>query len=352
MRHHPHILIAFGTRPEAIKLAPLVLELQAADLRVTTCAIAQHRDLLDAALGAFGIVPDLDLDLMVPDQDLGALTARILGRMCEVFAATQPDVLVVQGDTTSAMAAAIAATQARIPVAHVEAGLRTSTIADPWPEEANRRVITRLAAVHFAPTEHARTNLLAEGVHPGSIAVTGNTGTDAARLTTPVDAGIGADDVVVTCHRRENQRDDFQGAARFFREVAQARPDLRFVLPIHPSPRVMVLADRLGAVANFSIVDPLPYPAMLGAIRAARAVITDSGGVQEESAWFGTPCLVTRAETDRPESVAGGGAAVVGLESRVALEALQALGRPSPSTVFGDGHASVRIARQLAGYGS
>lgn len=348
----PHILVAFGTRPEAIKLAPLVLELQTRrGVHVTTCAVAQHRELLDGALRAFGVRADLDLDLMVPDQELTSLTARVLGRMREVIEATRPDLLVVQGDTTSAMASALAAHQLGVRVAHVEAGLRTPTIEDPWPEEANRRIITRLAALHFAPTARAQQNLLDEGVARDRVHVTGNTGIDAARLTTPEDPGFEGGAVLVTCHRRSNHRDDFARARHFMTEVSEALPDVRFVFPAHPGPRVASLVAHLKTLANFRVVAPLPYPRMLGAIARARAVVTDSGGVQEECAWFGTPCLVARGTCDRPESLDSGNARLVGFDAQLTVQALRSAVRTASREVFGDGHASRRIADLLCDRG-
>lgn len=351
-----HILVVFGTRPGAIKLAPLLVALQRAPgIKVTSCVTAQHRELLDGVLASVGVSPDIDLDLMLPDQQLGELTARVLGRMREVLQAERPSLVIVQGDTTTAMATALAAHYEHVPIAHIEAGLRTSTLDEPWPEEANRRVISRLAALHFAPTEHARHNLLREDVSAGTIHVVGNTGIDAAARTPVVDPSFAAGTVLLTCHRRENQRDEFRRATTMFRALAAAFPQRQFVFPVHPNPRVRgPIHSALGDVANVALVEPFDYPTMLGAIRTAQVVVTDSGGVQEEAAYLGTPCLVARRETDRPESVESGQAFVVGLDVDAALDAMAALEdeqvyarAAQPSHVFGDGHACERIIDAL-----
>lgn len=353
MSGDPHILVVFGTRPGAIKLAPV---LRALGGNVTTCVTAQHRDLLDEVLHTFGICPDIDLDLMVADQDLSALTARVLGRVREVLLDVRPDVVVVQGDTTTAMATALAAHHEGVPVAHIEAGLRTSTLDEPWPEEANRRVISRLAALHFAPTAHAARNLRREGIGEDVIWVTGNTGIDVAVATEHRDPDFEPGSILLTCHRRENQRDDFGRATQMFTTLAQTFDARPFVLPLHPNPRVRDPMRRaLGSLPNVRLIEPLDYPTMLGAIRSAHAVVTDSGGVQEEAACLGTPCLVARRETDRPESVESGQAFVVGLDPTRAVQALRALEDPAvraraatPSHVFGDGKSAARISKLMA----
>ena len=348
----PHILCVFGTRPEAIKLAPVIRALAQARVTLTVCATAQHRELLDGVLQTLGIRPDVDLDLMTPNQDLDALTARVLGRTKEVIESVRPDMVLVQGDTTSAMAAALAAFHAEVPVGHVEAGLRTGFIEDPWPEEANRRIITQVASLHFAPTERARANLLAEGVDAARIEVTGNTAIDALELVT-AQRGLHADGrtVLVTCHRRENYRDEFRSVVAVLQRISQSFPKLRFLCPLHPNPRVREpLCAGLAALPNFELCEPLDYPAMLGAIADARAVVTDSGGVQEEAAWYGTPALVLRDHTDRPESVDAGVAFVVGHDPQLALQILRrVLGEPprGGTHVFGDGDAAPRIVAFL-----
>lgn len=341
------ILVCFGTRPEAIKLAPLIRELQRRkDHSLTVCSIGQHRELVDDVVRVFGVTADIALDVMTTDQELSALTARILGRMREVLTAVSPDVVVVQGDTTSAMAVALAAYQAGVPVAHVEAGLRTSTIEQPWPEEANRRVITRLAALHFAPTQHAADNLYREGVDPMTVVISGNTAIDAARFVDAKPAPTSQARAVITCHRREHHRDQFSRVGRFLRDLTIARPDVEFVLPIHPSPRVQPLLTHLADRPNLKVWQPLDYPTMLSTIQSALTVVTDSGGVQEECAWFGVPCLVMRRETDRPESVETGNAVVVDCDLDRAIASFE---RPRTGArgVFGDGYASGRIADAL-----
>lgn len=354
MTTRPHILLLFGTRPEAIKLAPVVEALKRVDeLRVTVCVTAQHRELLDDALSTFGLVPDIDLDLMRHDQELAALTARVIGRTREVITAVEPDLVVVQGDTTSAMASALSAYFAAVPVAHVEAGLRTGHLDDPWPEEANRRLITQLATLHFAPTEAARSNLRAEGIDDAQIIVTGNTSIDALHAVTPSPSGVGEDDLLVTCHRRESVRDGFRTVIGILTAVASAFPGRRIVCPLHPNPRVhRPLVEALEALENVELRPPFSYREMIDAVARARVIMTDSGGLQEEAAWFGTPCLVLRRHTDRPESVAAGLAFETQLDSLRTVDLLREVFRSSsPRTrgapVFGAGDASARIAREL-----
>ena len=343
------LLVSFGTRPEVIKLAPLVQTLCERGADVTTCAIAQHRELLDQALRVFGLRPDLDLDCMEPEQDVARLVARILGRMDEVLDVVKPDLLVVQGDTAAALSAALAAHARRVPVAHVEAGLRTESPNDPWPEEMNRRIITRLASMHFAPTSAAAQNLRREGVDAEAIVVTGNTSMDAIRLVHQPQAMRAGTDVVVTCHRREHHADGFRSARDFIAEVASALPNTRFVLALHPHPRAQALRG-LGRTPNITVVEAMDYPQMLATIADAKAVVTDSGGLQEECAYFGTPCIVTRRVTDRPESVTAGNAVVTGLDVAAATAALRRA-EPTPCTrgIFGDGFAADRIADVLLG---
>ncbi len=348
------LLIFAGTRPEAIKLAPVILEARrrASSFETTFCVTAQHRELLDDALGAFGIRPDMDLDLMVPDQSLDALTARVLGGAGEVIAHSRPDVVIVQGDTTTAMASAVAAFHAGVPVAHVEAGVRSHDVDDPWPEEANRRLITQLATWHFAPTESAAEHLAREGVSAERVVVTGNTSIDAARLVEPRPSGLPEGAVIVTCHRRENLADDFAAAAAVVEAVAESQPSRRFVLPLHPNPRVREpLRRRLAGRQNLEFVAPLSYPQMLDALARCAGLVTDSGGLQEEATWFGKPCLVLRRTTDRPEAVAAGVAFETELQPRRAVAAFERFADWAPPqstrTIYGEGRAASRILEFL-----
>ena len=352
MRSRPHILTIFGTRPEAIKLAPVILEIQRTrEFRQTVCNTAQHRELVDGVLAAFGIEPDVDLDLMTTNQDLDALTARVLGRTKELVNGLRPDLVLVQGDTTSAMAASLATFHSGIPLGHIEAGLRTGHLSDPWPEEANRRIISQLATHHFAPTETARANLVREGIDPSSVTVTGNTSIDALHLVEAVDCDFGNDTVLVTCHRRENYRDEFRSVVSVLRALAAGYSSHRFVCPLHPNPKVREPLRRgLCGLPNFELREPFDYAQMLGAIRAASVIVTDSGGVQEEAAWYGTPTLVLREHTDRPESVELGLAHVVGHDAERASETFRAVRDHEPldgTDVYGRGDAASQIYRRL-----
>ena len=354
------ILVVVGTRPEAIKMAPVVLELRRhawADVRVL--ATAQHRQMLDQVLEAFGIEPDIDLDMMRPNQSLPELTARLLSRLDEVLAAEAPDVVLVQGDTTTVMAVAMAAFYRRIPVGHVEAGLRTGDMGNPFPEEMNRVVAGRLARWHFAPTAGSRDNLLREGFDPGSIHVTGNTVIDALLqvvdrdIPMPVDVPEGRRMVLVTAHRRENFGAPFAEVCSAIRELVARHADIHVVYPVHPNPNVSVPArEALSGHDRISLVEPLDYLPFVAAMRRAYLVLTDSGGVQEEAPGLGKPVLVMRRETERPEAVAEGVVRLVGpdreailAEAGRLLDDAQAYAAMAKGvSPYGDGRASSRIA--------
>lgn len=315
------ILVVVGTRPEAVKLAPVVLALRSAgwaDCRVL--AVAQHRELLDRALAFFGVVPDRDLDLMRPGQGLADLTARALVALEPVFVDEAPDLVLGQGDTTSVLATALAAYYARVPFAHVEAGLRTGDLGQPFPEEGNRLLVARLARMHFAPTPAARANLLAEGVDPQRVHVVGNTAIDALLWAAQrVDPGAYAPTpprrlLLVTAHRRESLGEPLAELCAAVAALAR-RPDVEVLFPVHPNPRVRATVERLlSAQARLSLCDPLDYPEMVAAMQASTLILTDSGGVQEEAPSLGRPVLVLRNKTERPEGVAAGAARLVGLE--------------------------------------
>jgi UDP-N-acetylglucosamine 2-epimerase (non-hydrolysing) len=372
----PKVLVVFGTRPEAIKLFPVVQALQAhGGITVRTCVTAQHRGLLDQVLAIAGIVPDRDLDVMTPGQSLDDLTARLLTGLGKVFDAEKPDRVLVQGDTATAMVGALAAYYRKIPVGHVEAGLRSGDIYQPWPEEVNRRIVAPIADQHFAPTETAAEALRRENIDPATIHVTGNTVIDAlhatrARIAADPSLAAGLDAiaerfagkrlVLVTTHRRENFGDGMAGIADAIARIA-ARPDTAVLFPMHPNPNVVSVMDRvLGDRPNICRIDPLDYPHFIRALGLAEIVLSDSGGVQEEAPALGKPVLVMRETTERPEGVAAGTAKLVGTDpDRIVSEISTLLDVPHAYSAmarahnpFGDGHAAERIAGIVAhGFG-
>lgn len=359
------LLFVFGTRPEAIKLCPVIMHLKAAgapfDVRV--CVTAQHREMLDQVLQVFGVIPDLDLGLMAPGQSLCDLSARVLQSMQSVLPAESPDMILVQGDTTTTMCAALAAFYHRIPVAHVEAGLRTGNMSHPFPEELNRVITGKLAAVHFAATEDAATNLEREAVERSRIHVTGNTGIDAllhvARQAAPIEEESPERKLVlVTAHRRESFGQGLQSICRAIATLAE-RPDVHVLFPVHPNPNVRDAVDRLlKGRPNVSLVQPLDYVSFVSAMSRAHLILTDSGGVQEEAPSLGKPILVLRETTERPEGVAAGAAVLVGTdENRIVLEAERLLDdahayreMAQVRNIFGDGHATERIRTALLSF--
>lgn len=365
------ILIVFGTRPEAIKLSPVILHLrQSADFDVRTCATAQHRELLDQVLAVFRIKPDHDLDLMLPGQSLAQASSRILAALDAVLQCENPDLVLVQGDTTTTLCGALAAFYRRIPVGHVEAGLRTGDMDQPFPEEMNRVVTGRISALHFAATEGAAENLRREGVAADRIHVTGNSGIDAVlyvkaalesgelRVSSPVECPNGRKLIVVTAHRRESFGDGFERICRALGELA-SRPDVQIVLPVHPNPNVREpVARLLGSQAHITLIDPLEYVPFVDLMRRAHILLTDSGGVQEEGPSLGKPVLVMREKTERPEAVQVGTVKLVGTdpalilkETRLLLEHPEEYRRRSlVHNPYGDGKASSRIAAAIRGY--
>ena len=366
------ILTVFGTRPEAIKLFPLVHRL-AADARFESrvCVSAQHRTMLDQVLAIAGIAPDHDLDLMTPGQTLDDLTARALVEIGKVLDAERPDWVVVQGDTTTVMAGAIAAYYRKIPVCHVEAGLRSGNIHHPWPEEVNRRVVGSFAQLHCAPTQTARDALLRENVAPDSVHVTGNTVIDALHWVTqrvaeePALASglaelerrfVGRRIVGVTSHRRENFGDGMRNIARAVRRIAD-RDDVAVIFPVHLNPNVRAaMAAELAGHDNVALIEPLDYPHFARLLDISYVMLTDSGGVQEEAPALGKPVLVMRETTERPEGIAAGTARLVGTDADVIVretarllddgETYAAMARAH--NPFGDGHSAARIADLLA----
>lgn len=366
------VLIIFGTRPEAIKMAPVVKRFQAAagQLQTVVCVTAQHRQMLDQVLALFDIRPQYDLNLMQPGQDLSDLTGHILRGLKPVLAAEQPDLVLVHGDTTTTLAASLAAYYAGVPVGHVEAGLRTGNKRAPFPEEINRRLTAVIADLHFAPTEAARANLLREGVDPASIFVTGNTVIDALLATTQrlqvepaLKAGFdqqfsfldaGKKLILVTGHRRENFGAGFQAICLALADIASSTPEVQVLYPVHLNPNVrQPVADILAArqLPNVHLIDPLDYLPFVYLMNRACLIITDSGGVQEEAPSLGKPVLVLRDTTERPEAVAAGTVKLVGTaRATIVKEALNLLHNPDQyqrmsqaHNPYGDGQAAQRI---------
>jgi UDP-N-acetylglucosamine 2-epimerase (non-hydrolysing) len=357
------VVCVVGTRPEAIKMAPVIRRLKddgRFDVRVL--ATAQHRHLLDQVLCAFGIEPDIDLDVMRPNQALNTLAARLLLDFDEVLQAERPDAVLAQGDTTTVMTAALACFHLRIPFGHVEAGLRTGDLGNPFPEELNRVVAGRLAAWHFAPTESARANLLREGVADGSILVSGNTVIDALlavagstpALAQPIEPGRRL--VLMTMHRRENFGAPMRSICAAVNRLTAANPDLRVLFPVHPNPNVRAVVDEaLGGNRAVIRTEPLEYVQFIAAMQRATLVLSDSGGVQEEAPALGKPVLVLRTETERPEAIAAGVAKLVGFDAdRVAAEVQRLLDDPAAYAAmargvspYGDGRAAERIVEFL-----
>lgn len=354
------ILVAIGTRPEAIKMAPVVLALQQqewADVRVM--ATAQHRQMLDQVLETFKIRPHIDLDIMRPNQTLPELTARLIVQLDSVLEAEAPDAVLVQGDTTTVLAVALAAFYRRIAVGHVEAGLRTGDMNNPFPEEMNRVLAGNLCRWHFAPTTGARDNLLREGFPAQSVHVTGNTVIDALKQVVALEPELGLDLdpsrrlVLMTAHRRENFGKPFEEICEAVRDMVERRADLQVLYPVHPNPNVSEPARRLlGGHPRITLCDPLEYAPFIAAMMRADFILTDSGGVQEEAPALGKPVLVLRNETERPEAVDEGVVRLVGT-SRDAIQsemarllddegAYRAMAKGvSP---YGDGFAAGRIA--------
>jgi UDP-N-acetylglucosamine 2-epimerase (non-hydrolysing) len=369
------ILTIFGTRPEAIKLFPLVHALEA-DARFVSrvCVSGQHRDMLDQVLAIAGLVPHHDLDLMRPDQGLDALTAGLLTGIGGVLDKEQPDWVVVQGDTATAMCGALAAYYRKIPVAHVEAGLRSGNIHHPWPEEVNRKVIGSFAALHCAPTQAAAQALRAENVDPATIHVTGNTVIDALQWVTQriadepgLAAGLadlearfaGKRIIGVTSHRRENFGPGMEAIADSIARLA-ARPDVAVIFPVHLNPNVRrVMEARLAGLDNVALIEPLDYPHFARLIAISHVMLSDSGGVQEEAPALGRPVLVMRETTERPEGIEAGTARLVGTDAdRIVAEASRLLDDEAAYAAmarahnpFGDGKAAARIVELLAGAG-
>lgn len=369
----PRILFAFGTRPEAIKLAPLIsLMTEQGNWDVQVAVTAQHRQMLDQVLELFKIVPDFDLNIMAPKQSLTAITCRILSGLEALFVNEKFDLVVVHGDTTTTMASAMAASYAAIPVAHVEAGLRTGDLRSPWPEEMNRRLVAQMSALHFAPTEESKRNLMSENVRSDRIHITGNTVIDALQSTVElIDSDVAVlrsierqlpfidptkKLILVTCHRRENLGDTQAEIFQAVRDIALSN-DVQVVFPVHLNPIVQSSAKKyLGDCPNVHLIQPLEYLPFVHLMRLSSIVITDSGGLQEEAPSLGKPVLVIRDTTERPEAIAAGTAilagtsrnAIVQLTTRLLNDVRFYESIATATNPYGDGRASERIAAGIA----
>lgn len=369
------VMLVFGTRPEAIKMAPVVAALRKMpSLEVLVTVTAQHREMLDQVLDLFRIVPDEDLDVMEPGQTLPGLFAKILGGVTEVLARRRPDLVLVHGDTSTTLATALASFYARVPVGHVEAGLRTGNMHAPWPEEANRKLTAPLSALHFSPTEKSRANLLAEGLPNTRIFVTGNTVIDALlevaekiqgdrELNAAQTAKLPFIDaskrlVLVTGHRRENFGEGFEQMCLAMRDIAE-RGDTQVVYPVHLNPNVQEPVRRiLSGIDAVKLIEPLDYLPFVYLMSRAHIILTDSGGIQEEAPSLGKPVLVMRETTERPEAVDAGTVRLVGnsrqriveetsllLDDAVVYDAMSRAHNP-----YGDGQASRRIAEHVLAF--
>ena len=354
------VLCVVGTRPEAIKMAPVILALRKMpSLTIRVLATAQHREMLDDTLAQFAIVPDVDLNVMQPEQSLAALTARLLDGVDRVLGEEKPDIVLAQGDTSTVFVTALACFYRRIAFGHVEAGLRTGDLRNPFPEEMNRRFAGQLTTLHFAPTAQARTNLLKEGVPTTAVHVTGNTVIDAVHWMAEHKPAHGlplqeeARVILLTCHRRENFGEPLQQILAAVGRLAQQYPDVQIVYPVHPNPQVARHArEVLSGIANVVLTDPLNYARLVALMQACHFVMTDSGGLQEEAPALGKPVLVLREETERPEGVAAGTAKLVGHDADNIVQQARRLLDDSAYyaemacavSPYGDGRAAARIA--------
>lgn len=377
MKQMKKILLVFGTRPEAIKMAPLVKALQkdTEHFETRVCVTAQHRQMLDQVLEVFGITPEYDLNIMAPNQDLYDITAKVLLGLREVLKDFCPDTVLVHGDTTTSMAASLAAFYMQIPVGHVEAGLRTYNMLSPWPEEMNRQVTDRICTYYFAPTEQSRANLLQENIDAKKIFITGNTVIDALLMAVDIisttagvkekmakelqEKGYTVGDreyILVTGHRRENFGDGFLHICKAIKELAALHPEMDIVYPVHLNPNVQKpVYELLSGLSNVYLISPLDYLPFIYAMQHSTLLLTDSGGVQEEAPSLGKPVLVMRDTTERPEAVEAGTVKLVGTNAEAIVSNVTALlqdkemyKRMSEThNPYGDGQACERIIAVL-----
>lgn len=363
------IVVILGTRPEAIKLCPVVLALKAdSAFDCKVCLTGQHREMLKQVLDVFGVVPDKDFALMQPNQTLGGLTSRAIAALDEYLAEEKPDVVMVQGDTTTVLAGALSAFYHHIPIAHIEAGLRTWNMESPWPEEANRQLTTRLARWHFCPTENNKKNLLKEGVLEKDVYVIGNTVIDAlmialekVKLTPPriegLDLNLNRRMVLITGHRRENFGCGFENICSAIKQLAIDFPNVDFVYPVHLNPNVREPVNRIlgDNLSNVKLIEPQSYLPFVWLMNNAYLILTDSGGVQEEAPSLGKPVLVMRDTTERPEAVAAGTVKLIGTEtediyreaSKLLLDSKEYSKMAAAVNPYGDGRATNRIIEIL-----
>lgn len=371
------VLLAFGTRPEAIKMAPLVHQLKRFPdaFKTFVCVTAQHRQMLDQVLEIFNIEPDYDLNVMRPRQTLSDVTASVIVGFTQVIQDVRPDLVIVHGDTTTTMAVALASFYQRVPVAHVEAGLRTYDINSPFPEELNRQIASLICALHFAPTQATKINLEAEGVNPKSVIVTGNTVIDALlwvvhRLNSEPDLQDTLDRqfeflsvqrklILVTGHRRENFGVKFEQICYGLKSIADLNPDVEIVYPVHPNPNVQEPVNRiLSECRNIHLIPPLDYLPFVYLMRRAYIIVTDSGGIQEEAPSLGKPVLVTRDTTERPEAVAAGVVKLVGTKEDVLVDEITLLLNDSKAYAkmsscinpYGEGISAKLIVEEIKNY--
>jgi UDP-N-acetylglucosamine 2-epimerase (non-hydrolysing) len=373
------VSVVFGTRPEAIKLASVIHALRSdRDFQLHVCVTAQHREMLDQVLSVFDIIPDLDLDLMREEQSLSELTSRSLLALDNYFKDQKPDLVLCQGDTTTVLACALAAFYRGVPVGHVEAGLRTWNMQSPWPEEANRVLTSRIAAIHFAPTENSRSNLLAEGILPERIVVTGNTVIDALLLAVEkvrnappqihgIDQTLVSDAnrpaiVLITGHRRESFGLKLENICKAVADLANQFPEVQFIYPVHLNPavrhgvmKVLGSGEGNGARKNVHLIGPLPYFQFVSLLDRSTVILTDSGGIQEEAPSLGKPVLVTRETTERPEGLTCNCSVLVGSDrqrivaevSRLLLDRDYYKSLTTSQNPYGDGKSSARIVTAI-----
>ncbi|MGB2556067.1 non-hydrolyzing UDP-N-acetylglucosamine 2-epimerase [Cellulosimicrobium cellulans] len=365
------IMTVYGTRPEAIKVAPVIKALEESpDFESVTVVTGQHREMLDQVNQLFGIVPDHDLDIMSHGQTLAQIFARVIEGLDPILEKEKPTAVIVQGDTSTSTAAALAAFYRQIPVVHLEAGLRSGNIQSPFPEEANRKITTQIAALHLAPTETSRANLLAEGVDDSTIVVTGNTVIDALLTTVGKEipltdarledlAASGRRILLVTTHRRENWGGAMEGVGRALARIARSFPDVEIVLPAHRNPVVReAVLPQLEGIGNVTVTEPLPYGEFARLMALSTVILSDSGGVQEEAPSLGKPVLVMRENTERPEAVDAGTVRLVGTkEDRVTSEVAQLLtdraaygSMARAHNPYGDGNAACRTLSAIAAH--